>query len=184
MKPKLFPLADGRTPERIPCRENGLHSGSPAHVHAAVIVTKPHAPGYAGGKRSELLAYGLPDRLQRFEAMRLLYGMDPETFRCAVINCGENRYLSVLLRERRGGICSPQLVGPVHNDGAGVWVFRSGNRRPAGRKQLMLAHDTQNPVLPCPYIFMPQARPDLSVTLAVKNAFFDDLSDLADQFLV
>ena len=73
-----------------------------AHVHAAVIVTKPHAPGCAGGERSELLAYRLPDRLQRFEAMRILYGVDPETFGRAVIDCGEDRYLSVLLRERRG----------------------------------------------------------------------------------
>ncbi len=83
-----------------------------------MIVTKPHAPGCAGGERSELLAYGLADWLQRFEAMRLLYGVDPETFGRAVIDCGDDRYLSVLVRERRGRICSPQLVGPVHNDGA------------------------------------------------------------------
>jgi hypothetical protein len=123
-------------------------------------VTKPHARGCAGGERSELLAYRLPDRLQRFEAMTSLDSVDAEAFGRAVVDGCKYRDLSVLLGECRSAVSSPQLVRSVGDDGAGVWVLRSHSRRPAGRKQVMFPHESQNSLLPCPYVVVPQAGPD------------------------
>src|SRR3954454_17157813 len=64
------------------------------------------------------------------------------------IDSGKYGDLSVVLGEGRGPVCSPQLVWPVDDDGARVWVLRFDNCRSARRKQVMLPHEPQDSVLP------------------------------------
>src|SRR5690606_3716611 len=81
-------------------------------------------------------------------------------------------------------VSSPQLVRSVGDDGAGVWVLRSHSRRPTGRKQAVFPHESQNSLLPCPYVVVPQAGPNFAVALAMEHASFKHLADLTDEFLV
>src|SRR3712207_3614080 len=65
-----------------------------------------------------------------------------------------------------------------------MWVFRSGQRLPVRRQQLLLTHDAQHTFFPHMYVPVSQSSPDLAVSLAVEDAILNHLSDLASEFLV
>jgi len=67
--PVALGLADkGR--RRFHTPESDLRLKVVTHIDAAVVVTEPHAPGYAGGERTELFPDRLPDRVGHQNSVR------------------------------------------------------------------------------------------------------------------
>src|SRR4051794_10060988 len=102
----------------------------------------------------------------------------------AVIDGSEDGYLPVLFGEGRRAIGAPQLVGRFRDDVALVRIARACIWLSVRRQQLVFSHYPQHPILPDPDAFMPQSRPDLPVTLPVKDAVVENLANLPHEFLV
>ena len=101
-----------------------------------------------------------------------------------MIDGGKYGHLTVLFGEGRRGVSAPQLIWSFRYDAALMRIGRAHSGLSARREQLVFAHDTEHPILPGANALMPEPRPDLPVTLTVKDALVQNLADFSRQLLV
>lgn len=112
-------------------------------VDAAVVVAERDTLCDLLGGLAEEVGDGLLDRLERFESIAWLAGVQAEALACVVIGHDEDRRLT-LARHRRRPICAPHLVWPSGDDlavASSRATIGSGSRR---RQKVRLTHHAQH----------------------------------------
>src|SRR4051794_37933300 len=139
-----------------------------AHVPAAVVVAQPQAGGDVPAEGTVAPPDGLPDRLERLEAVRVAGSVDAQALGRAVVDGDEHRGLA-LAGHHRGHVGAPHGVDPLGRDRAPSWGLRAV--RPPGAlvgRQAVLAGEPQDAAAAGADARETQPRPELAVALAVE----------------
>src|SRR4051795_1924014 len=154
-----------------------------ADVLATVVVAEPQTGGDVPAEGTVAPPDGLPDRLERLEAVRVAGSVDAQALGRAVVDGDEHRGLA-LAGHHRGHVGAPHGVDPLGRDRAVVGLRAV---RPPGAlvgQQAVLAGEPQDAAAAGADARKTQPRPELAVALAVEGAIGQELPDRLDQGLV
>src|SRR4051795_4011958 len=93
-----------------------------ADVLATVVVAEPQTGGDVPAEGTVAPPDGLPDRLERLEAVRVAGSVDAQALGRAVVDGDEHRGLA-LAGHHRGHVGAPHGVDPLGRDRAPSWAF-------------------------------------------------------------
>src|SRR5499426_765467 len=162
-------LADVRRRDRHP---QPLHLVDPCigDVLRAPVASDPQAAGDVLRKAAEHLAHPLTERLERGPAITDLRRVPAHELVHAVVDGAKEPAPAILLSVEPRRVSAPHLIRARRSDRAGVRRIAIRRAEPAGREQLMHAHQAQDTFAADGQAPMSQARPDFPIAFAVERA--------------